>query len=50
MIADDDTSKQAPRPPGPDRPCLCPHGGHSHSGYDPQASPLLNAEVLPCRP
>jgi hypothetical protein len=32
--------------PCPDRPCICPHCGHSHGGYDPQASTLLDCLTL----
>ena len=32
--------------PGPDQPCVCPHCGHSHGRYDPQASAVLDCLVI----
>jgi hypothetical protein len=57
MIPDDPTPPQdkpagAPLPeyPCPPRPCICPHCGHSHGGYDPQASTLLDCLIIATNP
>ena len=42
MVSHDDDREQAPRPPGRDHPCICPHCGHSHGGYGQQASTVLD--------
>jgi hypothetical protein len=45
MTYRDSESQNIPRP-GPDRPCVCPHCGHRHSGYDAQASLVLDCLVI----
>ena len=47
MVPDKPPPTQArPQDPWPPRPCICPHCGHSHRGYDQQASILLDCLTL----
>jgi hypothetical protein len=42
MTYRDSESQNIPPPDPPAQPCICPHCGHSHGGYDQQASLVLD--------
>ena len=42
----DNDADPGPAPALQDRPCICPHCGHRHGGYDQQASLLLDCLLI----
>ena len=47
MIAENTPESQNPGTPSPPaRPYICPHCGHRHRGYDPQASTVLDLALV----